>query len=380
MVESSLSRLKEYIEESDYLGYDPYDALESPLLRFLTFRRKYLRIAAIQALKRSPINIRTLLGIKRGLNPKGLGLFLWGYSKLFSAKKNERYLERTDVLIDLLEQLKSDGYSGNSWGYNFDWQSRAFFVPKFTPTVVNSSFIGHALLDTYMQTGNERALSMALPIADFITSDLNRHYEGSAFCFSYTPTDRYFVHNANILGSSILARLYRHTRNNDHLEASLQSLEYSMRHQRDDGSWYYAERKGSRWIDSFHTGFNLQCLKYTIDEGLAAEYSDALENGVAFYTKHFFLSDGTPRYYHDRTYPIDIHAPSQALVLFSLLGDKYRRLADITSQWMIENLQDDAGFFYFQIRPFYKNRIPYIRWSQAWAFHALTSYLLQHNL
>jgi hypothetical protein len=34
------------------------------------------------------------------------------------------------------------------------------------------------------------------------------------------------------------------------------------------------------------------------------------------------------------------------------------------------------GFFYFRKGRFLMNRIPYMRWSQAWAFHALTEFLL----
>ena len=173
-------------------------------MRALSFRQKFLRIAFIQILKRLPVNLRPFLFVKKDYNPKGLGLLLWRYAKLYAREKDPCYLERIDKLLDLLEGLKSRDCSGNGWGYNFDWQSRAFFVPKFTPTVVNSAFIGHALLDTWEMTGNKRALDMALPIADFILRDLNRHEQDGAVCFSYTPLDRYFVHNANLLGASLL--------------------------------------------------------------------------------------------------------------------------------------------------------------------------------
>ena len=41
----------------------------------------------------------------------------------------------------------------------------------------------------------------------------------------------------------------------------------------------------------------------------------------------------------------------------------------------LTTFQNDKGFFYFQQNKYGTNRIPYIRWSQAWAFHALTEYL-----
>jgi len=43
----------------------------------------------------------------------------------------------------------------------------------------------------------------------------------------------------------------------------------------------------------------------------------------------------------------------------------------------IENMQDETGYFYYRKGPFLINKIPYMRWSQAWAFHALTSFAME---
>jgi hypothetical protein len=390
----SLTRLQVWVEAEGFKGYDPYDALNSPLLAGLSLGNKYLRIAFIQTLKRLPVNLRPLLLVRQDYNPKGLGLFLWGYAKLYAQAKNPHYLEQIDRLLDMLEECKSgmnmdsrppiavggrlrgDDRAGHGWGYNFDWQSRAFFIPKFTPTVVNSAFIGHALLDTWEMTGNRRALDMALPIADFIMKDLNRFEEDGTLCFSYTPLDRYFVHNANLLGASLLIRLHVHRKEATLREAALTALAYSMQHQRDDGAWFYAEKESSRWIDSFHTGSNLQAIRYFLEAGFGEEWRERYEKGVQFYRDRFFLADGTPKYYPDRTWPIDIHAPAQAVVFFSGMGPEYAELTGRILGWMLANMQDPAGYFYFQKHRHYTNRIPYMRWGQAWAFHALTEYFL----
>jgi hypothetical protein len=218
---------------------------------------------------------------------------------------------------------------------------------------------------------------MALPIRNFILKDLNRHVEeDESFCFSYTPLDRYFVHNANLLGASLLIRLHGETGDAESREAALMALAWSMRRQREDGSWYYAEKEGSRWIDSFHTGFNLQAVRYFLEAGFAKEWQEGYGRGVRFYRENFFLEDGTPKYYHDRLWPIDIHSPAQAVVFFSGMGETDAALTDGILHWMVTHLQDPKGFFYFQKHPRYTNRIPYMRWGQAWAFHALTEYLL----
>jgi rhamnogalacturonyl hydrolase YesR len=375
-IPACLDRLMAYVEAADYAGYDPYDALNSPLIQRLGAKNRWVRIGATHLVRRSPVNLRPWLGIRKGHNPKAIGLFLWGYAKLYALTQEQRYLERVDYLLSMLEQLQSKGYSGPCWGYDFDWQSWTFLRPKGTPTLVNTSFIGHALLDCYALTGRQKAFELAVPIKDFILGDLHRTKSDGTFCFSYTPVDTEAVHNANLLGASILARLARYCGDDRLPAAVLASMGYSMRHQREDGSWFYADTNIQSWIDSFHTGFNLQALRYILEAGLGSQYHAAYCKGVQYYATHFFLADGTPKYYHDRTYPIDIHAPAQAVCFFAREGQEYRDLTDKVVAWMLKNLYSSQGFFYFRKGRFLTNRIPYMRWSQAWAFHALTERLL----
>lgn len=374
--QNCIKEVLSYIESADYTGYDPYDSLNSPFIRLISSKSKYLRIVFTQFLRRCPVNLRPLLGVKKGHNPKGIGLFLWGYAKLYALAKEPQYLGRIDYILNILEQLQSGGYSGNCWGYNFDWQSRTFMRPMGTPTIVNTSFIGHALLDCYELIGRQKALDMAVPIKDFILSDLHRIRSDGTFCFSYTPVDTEAVHNANLLGASILARLMQYCDDDRLKQAALASLNYSMRHQRDDGSWFYADTSIQGWIDSFHTGFNLQAIRYILDAGLAPEHRAAYRKGIEYYAGNFFLEDGTPKYYHDRIYPIDIHSPAQAICFFCREGKQYEDLTDSIVNWMLQNMYGGKGFFYFRKGKLLTNRIPYMRWSQAWAFHALTEYLL----
>jgi hypothetical protein len=371
-----ISTLILFIQNQNFSGYDPYDALNSPILRALTFGLKYGRIAWIQFMRRCPVNLRPFLLVSKGHNPKALGLYLGGYAKLYKCDPRPEYLEQIQTLLALLEIHKSVGYSGNCWGYNFDWQSRAFFIPKYTPTIVNSSFIGHALLDTYEYTHEQKALEMAVSIKEFILNDLHRTTDGDSFCFSYTPIDKTAVHNANLLGASLLIRLYDVTGEPELRNAALESLAYTMKHQHDDGSWYYAETAMQSWIDSFHTGFNLQAIRTFLKLGEGEGYRSAYEKGVHFYSENFFLADGTPKYYHDRVYPIDIHAPAQAIAFFSGEGQAYRELTDRVLGWTLEHMKDPKGYFYFRKGRNWTNKIPYMRWSQAWMFHALTEYAL----
>jgi rhamnogalacturonyl hydrolase YesR len=375
-VDRSLASLVRYLDETGWSGYDPYDALNSPYLAALSAHSKTLRIAFTQALKLSPVNFRPLLGVPKGINPKGLGLFLAGYLKLHAMTKEIKWLEAVRAILALLEQTRSKGYSGYCWGYHFDWQSRAGFTPKYTPTIVNTVFVAHAYLDAYALLGDEAYLDVALSAADFILTDLHVHRDGDSICFSYTPFDRTKVYNASILGSGLLSRLFAVTGDKRYLAPAKASARFVVERQQPDGSWTYADSSFQKWVDSHHTGFVLEALfNYIIYSG-DAEYIETLKRGLDYYTRHFFLDDGHPMFYSDKHYPVDIHCPSQALITFSRLHaiENNKTMCGKVARWMIENLQDAKGYFYYRIGRVHTNKIPYARWSQAWAFHALTTY------
>jgi hypothetical protein len=68
--------------ERDYRGHSKHDALNSPLLRTLTFGIGPLQLLATQAVMRSPFNVRSLLGVPKLRNPKGIGLFAHAFLDL----------------------------------------------------------------------------------------------------------------------------------------------------------------------------------------------------------------------------------------------------------------------------------------------------------
>ena len=372
-IETQIAKLQEFVCQRNYAGYDPYDALNSPVLRAASCGTKWGRIVCTQILKRCPLNVRPLLGIRFGQNPKALGLFLEGYARLYRREPRDEFLQSANYLIRRLASLSTPTRSGHGWGYNFDWQSRAFFVPKFTPSIVCSSFVAHALLDAAEVFGSEEARRLVIPVADFFLRDLNRTAEGDSFCFSYTPLDHYAVHNANLLGASVLIRLWKLTGVSSLRDSAFAALSYSMKHQHEDGSWYYSERDNAHWIDSFHTGFNLEAVRRFFDAGEGLNYTQAYARGVRFYADQFFLPDGTPKYYAHRTYPIDIHAAAEAISFFTDEGEQYAPLVDRVLQWTIKNLMHHSGFFYYQKSPRFTNHVPYMRWAQAWMFRALAA-------
>ena len=371
-----MSRLLGYCEKENWKGFDPYDGLNAPWAGVLSPAGKMGRILLIQLFKRSPINLRRLFLIKKDFNPKALGLFLSATVKLYRLSGDERYKRLSYRFIDYLVKHKSRDCCGACWGYNFDWQSRSFFLPKFTPTVVATSFIGNAFVDAYEVFGEDRFLNVARSSCDFVLNDLNRTHGKEGLCFNYSPLDRSIIHNANILGAHLLARMAQVTGEEKLKRIASDSVGFLARHQNPDGSWYYGENSHHHWIDNFHTGFVLDCIYDCIDLIPRFDLLPNVEKGLRFYADNFFLSDGTPKYYHDQVFPIDIHSCAQSIITltkFSASGDRIKQLRDKVVTWMLNNMQDSSGYFYFQKRRFFTNKIAYMRWSQAWMLKALVT-------
>ncbi|HLP72154.1 MAG TPA: glycoside hydrolase family 88 protein [Bacteroidales bacterium] len=379
-VRNSFEKLSVWCENEGYRGYDPYDGLNSKIFRSvpLLSHNRYARLAWIQLFKRSPLNLRPLTGVQKGYNPKALGLFLSGYCRLYKYGGEARYLEKIHFFTEKILELASNSWSGASWGYNFDWQARAFFQPENTPTVVATTFTGCSLIDAYEITGDERLLQTARSACDFILEDLNRTSDRNGnFAFSYSPLDNSVVYNASLLGSRMLARVYNHTGEQHLAETALRSVRYCCDNQNEDGSWSYGKASFHKWIDNFHTGYNLECLadyaRYTGDHS----FDYYLEKGLNYYFRTFFTAEGIPKYYNNSIYPVDIHSSAQ-IIITAVKTNRFREkqeLLERVMQWTIENMQSEKGYFYYQINRYFSSRIPYMRWAQAWMFYSMSMYI-----
>ena len=379
-----LRNLETFVEGQDFSGWDPYDGLNSQFLKALTLKRKWLRIVAIQVMKRSPVNLRSLLGVPRGRNPKAIGILVRAYLLRYKQTNRQIYLDRARRLLDWLVECSSPGFSGYAWGYNFDWQSRVFYIPMGVPTVVNTAFIAHAFLDAYSIFKERNYLDVARSACDFILNDLNRtltdaHSNSKCFCFSYSPVDKTCSHNANLLAAELLARVYSLTKEKHLCEYAKKSAEFTIARQNSDGSWCYGLSARQRFIDSFHTGFVLVSLSHLstyLDQRDDTRIRQNLLKGYGFYKRSFWENDGCPRYYHDKKYPIDLHCSAQGIITFlrfSEADDRGGILANKIADWAIKNMWDaQGGYFHFQKTRYYTNKIPYLRWPNAWMYYALT--------
>ena len=291
----------------------------------------------------------------------------------------EKLKSKVDTLAKLLISLQSQGYSGACWGYNFDWQARGgLFFPSGTPTVVATTYAAFGLFDAYEATGEKRYLETAITSAKFVLNDLSRDYrEDGTFLFSYSVTKgNNTVYNASLLGSKLLSRVYHYTGDKNLIEVAKGSVQAVINAQEEDGSWVYGELEIQSWKDSFHTGFNLECLSEYMKFSGDRSIERAVQKGLDYYLNNFFTDKGVPKYYNNGTYPIDIHSPAQLVVTLVSLGLIQEKVSLVQKvlDWTIRNMQSSKGYFYYQIKPRFTTKIPYMRWSQAWMAHSLIVY------
>jgi hypothetical protein len=383
-IRSCLASLIAYCEKNEWTGFDPYDALNSRLFNLTPLANsKLCRIAITQILKRLPVNLRTLLLVSREQNPKALSLFLMAFIKLskLGVYEEDGLIEG---LLERLVALRSPHSHYWCWGYSFPWQTRTLLVPRWSPNLVCTAFVSNALLDAYEVTHEARYLRMAISAGDYVLNDLYWTEGDSIASFRYpSPAMQANVHNANFLGAALLCRIYKQTNDKKFLDPALRVARYSAGGQHDDGSWDYGESPTQRWVDNFHTGYNLCALRSIARYTGTSEFESNLCLGFRFYREHFFREDGAPRYFHNRTYPIDIHSVAQSITTLLELKDLDEssvQLAYSVLKWALNEMWDTRGYFYYQILPWYRNRISYMRWSQAWMLLALATFLEGYGL
>ena len=374
MLNSSIDKLERWVEARDYKGYDPGDGLNS-YLRPLAFGNRLAERVLLQLIWKSPINLRPLLGVQPMDSTKGRGYMAWGYLYRHATTGDARHLGKAVACLEWLRANHTSKGRGMAWGNHFDFVSRGGLNPAGSPIIVWSSLIGHAFLEAFERTHDERWLDDARAICEWIL-DLPRERTDTGTCLSYVPFSQASVHNSNMLGAGMLARTWRHTRTQELLDVAREAVRYTCERQHDDGGWWYGEAPKYRWNDSFHTGYNLDSLHAYIRASGDNTYQAHLERGLRYFIDHFFEDDGTPRYYHDRTQPIDIQCAAQAIETLALHRALDARALDLSQRvalWTIRHMQDADGHFYYRKYPLLKAKTPYIHWGQATMFKALAS-------
>ena len=377
-IQNSFNKLLNYIESENRKGYDPYDTLNS----WVPFHwlGKWGPILAIQFQKRNPINIRPFLGIKKDYNPKAMGLFLRAYSILYAKTNKKEYLDKADFTFEWLKDNYSKGYSGYCWGYNFPWYTPEKTLPAFTPSSVVTGTNCKGIWQYYKATQDKKTEEALLNSAKFLLNDLPRYEDKTGLCISYTPVKKDICYNASLLAGETLAMCYNLTGESSYKDLCIAIVDFAVARQKEDGRWNYSQdiKTGQeREQIDFHQGYIIESIfeikkLITISD---SKWDTSIEKGLKFYRNRQFLDNGQALWRLPKKYPVDIHNQAQGIITFSSLKDSnsdYLMFARKIAIWTIENMQSNDGYFYYRRNKYFTNKIPCMRWSQAWMLLALS--------
>jgi hypothetical protein len=369
-LDAALARIRAWGEARDWAGADPYDGLNSPLAPVLSLGTPLGRRVLTQAVKRSPLDLRPVLGIRPAHNAKAIALVASGYLRLARATGDAAAAAHAERRLSWLVERPSPTSTGKAWGYHFDVQTRFFFYPRNSPNAIATSFVAQALLEGAVELQQERWLAAAREAARFLVDGLL--VAGREPYFRYIPSSGSLVHNANLLACAVLSRTAELSGEDDGLEqVAAAALQTTLRDQRDDGSWPYAVGEHG-WVDNFHTGYVLESLASCTR--LDPEAAQRLDAGLDYWSRELFRADGRPRYFPGREGPLDAHNYAQAIDTWVAVADRRpeaigraSRMADL----LIADLLAPAGYVYVEPPRGLSNRVAFVRWSTAPSFRAL---------
>ena len=365
--------LRRWLVRTDLRGVDPYDALRSPLLARLAVGRRP-RQAAIQVVRRLPMNVRPLLGIRPYLNAKGLGLVAAGAAKLEQGTGSDAWRMLAERAAEGAVALRLETPAGPAWGYPFDVQMRWGYYTNRSPNAIATVFTARALLVAGKRLGRPD-LAAAADVASFLDSLAST---GEESFYAYVPGSGAPIHNANLLVAALRARLALDR--GDAVPAGVaEAVRYSLRRQRPDGSWPYGEAPGCAWVDGFHTAYVLSALADLHELTGEEEVREAIVRGAGYYAENLFETDGTPRYYATKAAPLDSHNAATAISTLLRLGafePRAPELAKRVAEVALRRLQTPEGWFLYQRGRLHTKRVPYMRWSNAHMLNALADLIL----
>ncbi len=386
MIKDALNKLSNYIINKDLKGYDPYDALTSPILK--NIQQPIVGAIITQVFKNNPINLRKIFAIKPQDNPKGLGLMLKAYSVQYMITKDQSLLNICEEIYTRLLSLKSPDFPEYCWGYNFPWANPTEYLPSFCPSVVVTSFVVDGLATYSKIAHKDKIFNIIQSAAEYVMNRVPHINLREGISIAYTHRSQGICYNASLLAMQILLRAYELNKDELLIETSNRAVNYVVSEQHSDGHWNYSINQitGEERIQiDFHQGFILNSLYDYFS--VTNDYSvlQAITKGLQFYRNFQFSSQGIAKWRYPKEYPIDIHNQAQGIITFSQLN-KYISdsldFASVIAEWTITNMQDKEGYFYYRKYPFIINKIPYMRWSQAWMLLALTTleyYINEHN-
>jgi hypothetical protein len=386
----SIRRFDAWLERVGYDSYDPYDIWGTKYGLFS--RRVYYEKGKIGLPLIAPILLMEMacpgmrgLFVRKERFATADGQLALAFLNFYRSTREKKFLEKAVRLCEDLLRYSVPGYSGECWGYPFDWQNNRGLWRKNTPYITCTPYCFEAFVELYDATGEQRHLDTARSIARFVYADLKDIATGKdASAASYSPVDETKVVNASAYRAWVLFEAAARFDLPEYKEKAQRNLNFILQSQRSDGAWLYAvEGTGEGFIDHFHTCFVLKNL-FKINRRLQdSTVAAALRKGFDYYRRQLFYADGLPKGFaiqpRTQIVKLEMYNFAEAITLGALLRDEIPgalATAQELAVTLCEKYQLAEGYFVSRVfRGGFRHTFPFLRWPQAQLFYSLTNLL-----
>lgn len=381
-----------YARRREYTGWDYWDGLSTPFREVLPFESRVVNLTFQETIKRSPVNVRPLFLVERRRNSMGTALFAMANlnaHRLRAAGEGRDEMDDVDyadeavALTEWLCENRRSGYSGFCVGHNHEIQRLDSKELPEDPDVVGTSFATRALLRVGEHVADRNLVETARSAADYVLEDMNYREGSDGATVDYHVHDHgdVYIPNSSALSARLFLDLYGAFGTEEFRRCGERLLDRVVTCQTDDGGWRYSypADASNLSMDSLHNGFILECLERHRAVVATDRYADAISTGLSFYRTVMFDSDGAPNWDESSSYPRDVHAAANGILVFTYAGEY--DVAERILGWTLEHLYDeDDGRFYYRKGRLHTRRVTLMRWCQAWMCYAISEYLARVRL
>lgn len=367
-----------YAADRDYVGWDYADGMSSRVREFLPVDNRFVNLTLQETIKRSPVNIRPLLLVEQRRSFMGTGLFALAHRNLDrDPLRSARFDHASEAtrLADWLVENRSPGYSGFCGGHQHENQHLDHRTSPEEPDVVSTACAVKGLLAAAEY--DPSYADVARTAEEFLVEDMRyREVDGTAR-IDYYPKEPPEQNTLNVC--AIAARTFLDLSEqfgpDSRLERAKALLDFVVKQQTERGGWYYRETPGNALLsmDTHHNGFIIECLLRYRTFADDDRYADAIVDGLEFFRETLFEDDGAPNWDESSSYPRDVHAAAQGVLVFTKAG--YPEFARQIIDWTLDHLYAGDGRFHLRVHRVYRKRVTLMRWCQAWMSYALSTYL-----
>jgi hypothetical protein len=381
----SLNRFVEWLERYGETSYDHQSYFAGPIggaAKALYYRRPWLGTMAVapMILSEAFFPMARQLFWKKQRFPIADAHYAMGFALLAQQTGERKYYDRAVHFLEMLVETRCAGYRHYCWGYPFDWVTKSGTMAAGTPLITTTPYVYEAFSYVHQIDGRERWREVMLSAAEHAFIDIrDRELSSDAATAGYNPTDTEGgVINASAYRAFLLMSAAVQFSREDYRRAAERNLNFVLRAQQADGSWFYAADGERTFVDHFHTCFVLKALA-KVDALVGYDgCRRAIESGVNYYVRNLFDESGLPKPFSCAprltVYRQELYDYAESINLATLLSGRFEaldgRLRTTLAELMASWQKRDGSFRSRRLLVGWDN-VPMHRWAQAQLFRSL---------